>query len=70
MSVQTDTDPCTIHPKGRDPVTKYELRRDGRVWVSSPIPDCGYDKHTLRSLRDHGFRLYKVETDGREEDNA
>ena len=70
MSVQTDTSPCTIHPKGRDPVTRYELRRDGRVWVSSHIPDCGYDKHTLRSLRDHGFRLHKVETDDREEDIA
>lgn len=42
-------------------MTTYELRRDGRVWVSSPVPDCGYDRGTLRSLREHGFRLYKVE---------
>ena len=49
-------------------MTTYELRRDGRVWVSSPLPDCGYDPATLRSLRSHGFRLHKVETPDEKED--
>ena len=42
-------------------MTLYEIRRDGRVWVRSPIPDCGYSAQELRSLRAHGFRLHKVE---------
>ena len=48
-------------------MTTYELRRDGKVWVSSPVPNCGYDPSTLRSLRDHGFRLHKVESPDKEE---
>ena len=48
-------------------MTTYEIRRDGKVWVSSPIPNCGYTAQELRSLRDHGFRLHKVESTDKEE---
>lgn len=40
---------------------RYEIRRDGKVWVSSPIPNCGYSAQELRSLRANGYRLHKVE---------
>ena len=40
------------------PTPVYELRRDGRTWVSSPLPFCGYDKATLKSLKAAGFKLY------------
>lgn len=43
-------------------MTRYEIRRDGKVWVSSTVPDCGYTAKQLRSLRDHGFRLHTVAT--------
>lgn len=45
----------------------YEIRRDGRVWVRSSVPDCGYTAQQLRSLRAQGFSLHKkgVEKDGR-----
>lgn len=36
----------------------WELRRDGRTWVSSPIPNCGYDRDDLASLKKAGFKLY------------
>ncbi len=44
----------------------YEIRRDGRVWVRSSAPDCGYTAQQLRSLRAHGFTLHKkgAEKDG------
>ena len=42
-------------------MTIYEIRKDGRVWVRSPIPNCGYSDRELNSLRAHGFRLHKVE---------
>ena len=48
-------------------MTHYELRRDGRVWVRSPTPDCGYTAKQLRSLRASGYRLHKVETKEKEE---
>ena len=47
-------------------MTQYELRKDGRTWVRSPIPDCGYSAKELRSLRSNGFRLHKVESDDKE----
>lgn len=37
----------------------YEIRRDGRVWVRSSSPDCGYTAQQLRSLRAQGFSLHK-----------
>ena len=45
----------------------YEIRKDGRVWVRSSIPNCGYTSQELRSLRDMGFSLHKKGggTDGR-----
>lgn len=39
----------------------YELRKDGRTWVRSPIRNCGYTERELRSLRNHGYRLHAVE---------
>lgn len=36
----------------------WELRRDGETWVSSTIPNCGYDRDTLRSMKDAGYKLY------------
>lgn len=44
----------------------YEIRKDGRVWVRSSIPDCGYTAKELRSLRAMGFSLHKrgVEKNG------
>lgn len=44
-------------------MTTYEIRKDGRVWVRSPIPDCGYSPDQLRSLRAHGFKLHTVGAD-------
>lgn len=44
-------------------MTLYEIRQDGKVWVSSTVPDCGYTAKQLRSLRDHGFRLHAVTLD-------
>lgn len=40
--------------------TMYEIRKDGRVWVRSPLPDCGYTPETMKSLRAHGFRVHTV----------
>lgn len=51
-------------------MTTYEIRKDGRVWVSSPLPDCGYPADQLRSLRAHGFKLHKVENKRKENDHA
>ena len=44
----------------------YEVRKDGRVWVSSSIPNCGYTAQEMRSLRAMGFSLHKkgVEKNG------
>jgi len=47
-------------------MTRYEIRRDGRVWVTSPVPDCGYTAKQLRSLRANGYRLHKVEDNTKE----
>lgn len=38
----------------------HEIRRDGRTWVRSSVPNCGYTPQQLRSLREHGFRLHTV----------
>lgn len=39
----------------------YEIRKGGRVWVRSSVPDCGYTPQQLRSLRAMGFNLHKRE---------
>ena len=36
----------------------YEIRRSGHVICSSPIPDCGYDKPTLKDMEKNGMHLY------------
>lgn len=41
--------------------TMYEIRKNGKVWVRSSIPDCGYTPETLKSLRAHGFKVHTVE---------
>lgn len=41
------------------PTQVWEIRdAKGRAWVRSPIPHCGYDRDTLRSLKAAGFKLY------------
>lgn len=37
----------------------WELRRDSKTWVSSPIPNCGYDREALLSLKEAGYKLYR-----------
>lgn len=37
----------------------YEIRKDGRVWVSSSVPNCGYTAQQLRSLKVSGFSVHK-----------
>lgn len=51
-------------------MTHYEIRRDGRVWVRSPIPNCGYTTQELRSLRANGYRLHKVEDNSTKEETS
>lgn len=41
-------------------MTMYEIKRDGRTWVRSPLPNCGYTPQQLRSLREHGFKLHTI----------
>lgn len=36
----------------------YEIRKDGRTYVRSNAPDCGYTAAQLKSLRAAGYRLY------------
>lgn len=40
--------------------TMYEVRKGGRAWVRSPLPDCGYTPEVMKSLRAHGFRVHAV----------
>ena len=36
----------------------YEIRKDGRIYVRSTAPDCGYTATQLKNLRAAGYRLY------------
>ena len=37
---------------------EWEIRKGGRVWVSSPIKNCGYSPEALKSLQRAGYKLY------------
>ncbi len=37
----------------------YSIRKDGRAYVSSSLPDCGYSPQQLRQMQKAGFYLYK-----------
>ena len=37
----------------------YSIRKDGRAYVQSQIPNCGYSPQTLRSMAGAGFHLYQ-----------
>lgn len=41
--------------------TTYVIKKGGRIWVSSPLPDCGYTPEQLLSLRKHGFKVHTIE---------
>jgi hypothetical protein len=36
----------------------YEIRKDGRTYVRSAAPACGYTAAQLKNLRAAGYRLY------------
>lgn len=36
----------------------YEIRKDRKTVVSSPVKNCGYSKETLKSLEKNGYHLY------------
>ena len=38
---------------------KWEVRKGGKVWVSSSAENCGYKEPALESLRKAGYSLYK-----------
>lgn len=37
----------------------YSIRKDGRAYVSSSLPGCGYNTQQLRQMQKAGFHLYK-----------
>lgn len=37
----------------------YSIRKDGRAYVSSSLPGCGYNAQQLRQMQKAGFHLYK-----------
>ena len=37
----------------------WEIRKGGKVWVSSSAENCGYQEPALESLRKAGYSLYK-----------
>jgi len=36
----------------------YEIRREGRIMCTSPLPMCGYDRSKLREILAAGYRYY------------
>lgn len=38
---------------------KWEIRKGGKVWVTSTTENCGYKEPALESLRKAGYSLYK-----------
>lgn len=38
---------------------RWEIRKGRKVWLASPLKNCGYPESTLKSLRSKGFKLYK-----------
>ena len=39
-------------------MSKYESRKDGVTYCSFDDESCMYDKETLKSMREAGFKLY------------
>ena len=48
----------TPSPQGEGSDT-WEIRKGGKVWVSSTAENCGYKEPALESLRKAGYSLYK-----------
>lgn len=40
-------------------MSKYEIRKDGKVFAHWDDPRLTPDKDTLKSMRDAGYRLYQ-----------
>lgn len=36
----------------------WEIRKDGKTYVSSGLKNCGYPETALKSLRQKGYDLY------------
>lgn len=36
----------------------YEIRKDGKCYMSWTNPACGYSRETLRSMKEAGYRLF------------
>lgn len=45
---------AAVKPDGKT----YTIRKGGKIIVQSSLPDCGYSKDELKSLRSAGFELY------------
>lgn len=47
----------------------WEIRKDGKIYVSSSLKNCGYPELALKSLRQNGYELFhngiKVKPSGR-----
>lgn len=39
-------------------MSKYEIRKDGKVFARWDDPSLSPDRDTLKSMRDAGYRLY------------
>ncbi len=39
-------------------MSRYEVRKDGKVFACWDDPSLSPDKDTLKSMRDAGYRLY------------
>lgn len=37
----------------------YTIRKDGKIYEQSDIPNCGLDAKTLRQMQKAGYCLYK-----------
>lgn len=52
----------TTQPTLKSDGKTYTIRKGGQIIVQSSLPDCGYNKDELKSLRAAGYDLY---TDGK-----
>lgn len=39
-------------------MAEWQVKKNGRAVVSSPVKNCGYDEATLQSLKQAGYSLY------------
>ena len=44
--------------KPEDGSHKYEIRKDGKCYMSWTNPACGYSRETLRNMKAAGYRLF------------